>query len=165
MKKWFRIYTWSYRPIPINPWYADLLLAIPRIIASLILAFELGCNKFGVPWTPADKDLSFLQVSDGFVNAIANGIWPFSAAPLFFAWMAGMSETLGALFIAIGLKTRLFAFLLLITMLTAVQRHWGDEVKEMLPAMAFAIISLYSLVLGSGRFGIDHWMCKWIDKK
>jgi putative oxidoreductase len=39
-------------------------------------------------------------------------------------------------------------------------QKWGGEVWEMLPAMGFLWISLYAVVMGSGRFGLDHLIAK-----
>ena len=79
----------------------DILLAVPRIWAGWMLSFRIGCNKFGVPWTPSEKELGFFEVSPGFVEYIAK-MDLFAWAPLFFAWMAGFSETICSLLMALG---------------------------------------------------------------
>jgi putative oxidoreductase len=153
----------------VNPlkkdWIKDILLALPRISAGLILATHFGPKKFGVPWSPSDKELSLFEISPGFVNYLSESDLLFAFAPAFFGWLAGFSEVIAALLMAMGLGTRFFSSMVLITMLTAVGVHWDDGIKEILPALAFAWIALYALVLGSGRLGLDHWISRWRAKK
>ena len=143
----------------------DFLLAIPRIIAGLTLSLGIGLNKFGMPWSPAEKELNLFQVSDGFVNYIAESELFFSAAPLLFAWLAGFAEAVSGLLMAIGFKTRLNAFLIFFTMLVALAVHWTDPLHDKLGSLAFLWVSMYAMILGSGRFGMDHLIHNWLSKK
>lgn len=60
-----------------------------------------------------------------------------------------------------GLLTRPFAFLLVITMLVAIFcQQWDEGVWNMLPAMGFLWVSLYALILGSGKAGADYWIAR-----
>lgn len=138
-----------------SPLWVHIGIAVPRIMATLILAVKYGSNKFGTPFTPEEKGLSLFQISDGFVEFIGGVNDLFALAPLLFAWLAGFSETIGAFFVAIGFRTRFFSLMLIITMLFAIGQHWGEEMKMLLPSLCFFWIGLYSLILGSGRIGID----------
>ncbi|MGB3182480.1 MAG: DoxX family protein [Cyclobacteriaceae bacterium] len=70
--------------------------------------------------------------------------------------MAAASETMGGLLLALRLKTRLASFLIICIMLVAIIfQKWDQGTWGMLPAMGFLWVGLYSLVLGSGRFGLD----------
>ena len=81
----------------------------------------------------------------------------FALAPVFFAWMGAFSEAVGGLFLAFGFKTRIASFLIACTMLVAIfLQKWGQGTWSMLPAMGFLWVSLYNLILGSGRFGLDY---------
>lgn len=81
----------------------------------------------------------------------------FAMFPVFFAWMGAFSEAVGGIFLALGFKTRVAAFLIMCTMLTAMfLQKGGQGLWPMLPAMSFFWVSLYAFVLGSGRFGLDH---------
>lgn len=143
----------------------DLIVAFPRIFCGLILAFGFGASKFGVPWTPAESNLSLFQVPGWFVEDVSKFGGIFSTFPLLFAWLAAASETIGGLCFVLGLKTRLSSFFLLITMLVAVFfQKWNDGLWAMLPALGFLWVTLYSMVLGSGRFGIDYLICKRLEK-
>jgi putative oxidoreductase len=53
------------------------------------------------------------------------------------------------------------------TMIVAIFfQKWGGEVWEMLPAMGFLWVSIHAIVMGSGRFGIDHLISKqWFAKQ
>ena len=155
-------------PVVMKNWYADLLFALPRILCGYFLAYNFGGSKFGVPWSPEGaSDLGFLQVVDWFPQDVANFGGLFATFPLFFAWMAAASEAIGGAFLVLGFKTRVASFLIMCTMLVAICfQKWNDGLWGMLPAMSFLWVSMYNLVLGSGRFGLDYIISKTIlDKK
>lgn len=153
------------RPVLQSHWAADLTLAIPRFIAGMLLAIDFGASKFGMPWSPADKDLGLLQVVEWFPEDVAAYGGIFALAPTFFAWMAAASEAIGGLFLALGYKTRVASFFIACTMLGAIfLQKWGQGTWGMLPAMGFLWLSLYVLILGSGRFGLDYLSQKLFNK-
>ena len=145
------------RPILQSHWGADLTMAIPRFVAGMLLAIDFGASKFGMPWSPADKEFGFLEVAAWFPEDVAQFGGIFALAPTFFAWMAAASEAIGGLFFAFGYKTRVASFFIACTMLGAIfLQKWGQGTWSMLPAMGFLWLSLYVLILGSGRFGLDY---------
>jgi putative oxidoreductase len=130
-------------PVYTSAWYSDLLLALPRIIGCYFLAVNFGGSKFPCP--------------DWFIQDTAKFGGIFAMFPAFFAWAAVLAETFGGALLVMGLFTRFAGFMVMCTMLVAIFfQKWGGEVWEMLPAMGFLWISLYAIVMGSGRFGIDH---------
>ena len=152
-------------PVTQSKWYADLAFALPRIICGLLLTIDFGSSKFGMPWSPADKNLSLFEVVDWFPADVAAYGGLFAAFPVFFAWMGAFSEAVGGLFLALGLKTRVFSFLIMCTMLVAIIfQKWDQGTWGMLPAMGFLWVSMFHLVLGSGRFGIDYLISKRLNK-
>jgi len=158
MKKLFkRLIT----PINMPFWWQDLLLAIPRIVYGYLLTADFGSAKFGLPWSPVDNNLGFFEVSFWFPNDVAEYGGIFAMFPAFFAWMGAFSEAVGGIFWILGLQTRLFSFLIFCTMFVAVfmqQMHNG--MWNMLPAMGFMWLSLFYIIQGSGRFGIDDLIAK-----
>jgi putative oxidoreductase len=81
--------------------------------------------------------------------------------PVFFAWMAAFSEAVGGLFLMFGFQTRMASFLIMMTMLGAIfLQQINEGMWFVLPALGFLWVSLYSLVLGSGRFGLDFLITK-----
>lgn len=158
MKKAIRI---IIVPILQKDWIADLLFAIVRFICGMLLALSFGADKFGMPWTPEGQNLDFFEVSAWFPEDVASYGGIFAMAPIFFAWMGAFSEAVGGVFLAFGLKTRVAAFLIMLTMLTAIfMQKWGQGIWGMLPAMGFLWISIYNLYLGSGRFGLDYLLTR-----
>lgn len=148
-------------PVSFDGWASDILIAIPRIVAGLLLAIDFGASKFGMPWTDSEKNLSLFQVAPWFPEDVAKFGVPFSLAPLFFAWMAAASEAIGGILLAFGIKTRIVAVLIGCTMLVAIFfQKSGQGTWNILPAMGFLWISIYSLVLGSGKIGIDYLLSK-----
>lgn len=148
-------------PVLLPFWWQDFLLAIPRMVCGYLLAVHFGADKFGLPWSPVDKNLDFFHIVYWFPLDVANYGGIFAKFPVFFAWMAGFSEAVGGIFLLIGFQTRIASFLILATMLGAIflqqiqQGMWNT-----LPALGFLWVSLYALTLGSGRFGLDYLFSK-----
>lgn len=162
MKSFVRVLSWMLIPVKVKGWISNILLAVPRVGVGLILAFEMGVRKFGMPWTSADLDLSLFEVSDAFVSGVDSFGLPFSQAPGVFAWLAAASEAIGGLFLVLGLGTRFFSFLLMVTMLVAVFfSKWEEGVIAMLPALGFLWVSIYGLIIGSGKIGLDYLFQKY----
>ncbi len=150
------------KPILMPHWAQDALLTIPRIICGYLLTADFGAAKFGLPWSPADANLGFFEVAFWFPNDVADYGGIFALAPAFFAWMGAFSEAVGGALLLLGFQTRIVSFLILCTMLVAVfLQQWSQGLWMMLPALGFLWVSLFYLVLGSGRFGFDYL----IDKK
>lgn len=149
------------KPVCLPYWWQDFLLAIPRILCGFWLAFEFGAAKFGMPWSPTDKNLGLFEVSFWFPNDVAEYGGIFAMFPAFFAWMGAFSEAVGGLFILIGFQTRIFSFLIVCTMLVAVLlQQFHNGLWSMLAGLGFLWVSLHNLILGSGRFGIDYLITK-----
>ena len=153
------------KPILQESIVTDFLFAIPRVLCGLMLTLSFGSDKFGMPWTSSGVELSLFEVAAWFPEDVANFGGIFAAFPVFFAWMGAASEAIGGLFLALGLNTRIFAFLIGCTMLVAIFfQKWGQGLWGMLPAMGFLWVAIYSIVLGSGRFGLDYLLNKNLDK-
>jgi len=153
-------------PVDINGWVSNILISIPRIIGGLLLTIDFGASKFGMPWTDSEKNLPLFHVAPWFPEDVAKFGMPFSLAPVFFAWMAAASEAIGGLLLVFGFKTRVAGFLIGCTMFVAIFfQKSGEGTWNMLPAMGFLWISIYSFVLGSGKFGIDYLLSKKLFNK
>ena len=138
-------------PVYTSTWYSDLVLAIPRIVGCYFLMVNFGGSKFPTP--------------DWFVEDVSKFGGIFALFPAFFAWAAVLAETFGGALLVLGLGTRLAGFMVACTMLVAIFfQKWGGEVWEMLPAMGFLWISLYAIVMGSGRIGLDHLIAQKIKQ-
>lgn len=152
------------RPTKMSHWASDILIFIPRFVGGALLSIDFGASKFGVPWSPAENELALLTVAEWFPEDVANFGAPFSWAPVFFAWMAAASETIGGVLLALGLATRVNAALIACTMLVAIFfQKWGQGTWSMLPAMGFLWLSFYTLVIGSGRIGLDYLIARKLD--
>jgi putative oxidoreductase len=149
------------KPILLPFWWQDLLVAIPRIICGYLLTVNFGADKFGLPWSPTDKNLGLFEVAFWFPVDVAKYGGIFAYSPVFFAWMAGFSEAVGGLLLVFGFQTRVASFLILVTMLVAIfMQQIQQGMWNTLPALGFLWVSLYALILGSGRFGIDYLISK-----
>lgn len=147
--------------VPMPYWWQDLLLLIPRIICGYLLTAEFGAAKFGLAWSPPENGLGFFEVAFWFPQDVAEYGGIFAIAPAFFAWMGAFSEAVGGLFLLLGFQTRIASFLILCTMLVAIfAQQIQDGLWNCLPALGFLWISLFTIILGSGRFGIDYLLIK-----
>lgn len=159
----------SLKPVIFEKWYYNLLVTIPRVLGGLMLCFEFGSSKFGMPWSTTDE-MGLFQVASWFPEDVAKFGIPFALAPTLFAWLGAASEAIGGLFLAIGLGTRIWSILISFTMLTAIfLQKWPDAMEygsswPLLPALGFLWIGIYSIVLGSGKFGFDYLISKKNDK-
>ena len=142
-------------------WWQDLLLSIPRIVCGYLLAADFGAAKFGLPWSPADNNLGFFEVAFWFPNDVAGYGGIFATFPIFFAWMGAFSEAVGGMLLVIGFQTRIASFLVICTMLVAIfMQQINNGMWNCLPAMGFLWASISTVILGSGRFGIDYLLTK-----
>jgi len=133
------------------------MIFLPRAICGIMLSAGFGADKFGMPWSPAEANLSLFEVAAWFPVDVAEYGGIFAMFPVFFAWMGAFSEAVGGIFLALGWHTRIAAFLLVCTMLVAIfLQQWGGGTWNLLPAASFLWVGIYHVVLGSGRFGIDH---------
>lgn len=114
-------------------------LLLLRLGIGLSLAFGHGLGK--------------LPVSEGFIQGVDELGFPF---PTFFAWSAALSEFLGGILIAIGFLTRPSAFFVTFTMLVAAfLRHADDPFSSKEKAFLFAVVAIFFLIVGPGRYSVD----------
>ncbi|RSK41112.1 DoxX family protein [Hymenobacter perfusus] len=150
-----------FEPLVLLHWWQDALLIIPRVVCGYLLTAEFGVAKFGLPWSPADNNLELFEVAFWFPNDVAAYGGIFALLPGFFAWMGAASEAVGGLLLLLGLGTRVSAFLISCTMLVAIfMQQLPQGMWNTLPAAGFLWAALPSLVLGSGRFGLDYLLAK-----
>jgi putative oxidoreductase len=93
-----KLFSQLTKPHLLPHWSQDLLLAIPRIVCGFLLTSSFGADKFGLPWSPADKHLGLFEVAFWFPNDVAGYGGIFAIAPVFFAWMGAFSEAVGGIF-------------------------------------------------------------------
>ncbi len=143
------------RPVPL-PLVADLLLLIPRAVCGFMLTVYFGAPKFGLPWSPPENGLGFFEVAYWFPADVAAFGGPFAMFPDTLAWLGAFAEGVGGVALLFGLFARPFAFLVMCTMLTAIfMQQWQAGYWNMLPASGFVWFSMFTMVLGAGRFSVD----------
>lgn len=121
--------------------FNETALTLLRVAAGLLMA---GLHGFGkVP--PSEK----------FIGGVESLGFP---APVLFAWLAGLAELAGGLFLAVGFLTRPSALLLAITMFVAAfGKHLSDgwDVKEL--SLIYLCIALVFVFRGAGRISVDRF--------
>jgi putative oxidoreductase len=117
----------------------DLSLSLLRVFTGLSLALAHGLGK--------------VPPSAGFIEHTADLGFPL---PILFGWLAGLSELVGALFLAVGLFTRPAAFMIAGTMFVAgFINHTSDPYGSAEKAYLYFAIAVLYLILGSGRYSVD----------
>jgi putative oxidoreductase len=96
---------------------------------------------------------------DGFTNAVGDMGFP---VPVLFAWLAALSELVGGVLLALGLGTRISAFLIAGTMVVAAFiRHGADPFSDKELALLYLVVTLYFTACGGGRWALDRGIgCK-----
>lgn len=154
------------RPLTLPYWWQDALLLLPRLVCGYLLTAEFGAAKFGLPWSPPDNNLGLFEVAFWFPQDVAAYGGVFARWPAFFAWMGAFSEAVGGLLLLLGLGTRVSALLISCTMLVAIFcQQLAQGMWNTLPAAGFLWVGLMTLVLGSGRFGLDYVLTRWLDRR
>ncbi|AMW03791.1 DoxX family protein [Gemmatimonas phototrophica] len=143
------------KPVPV-PLAGDVLLLVPRLVCGFMLTVYFGAPKFGLPWSPPENGLGFFEVAFWFPNDVAEFGGLFAQFPNTLAWLGAFAEGVGGVCILLGLLARPFAFLIMCTMLVAIFfQQWQAGYWNMLPATGFVWFSLFTMVLGAGRFSLD----------
>lgn len=123
---------------------ANAGVTLLRIFAGVSLALAHGFGK--------------LPPSEGFIDGTAKMGFPM---PMFFAWVGALTESFGALFLALGFLTRLSSLLIVIFMLVAlIGVHGADPYQKQELAFLYLFIALAFLLKGSGDWSIDSFLRK-----
>jgi putative oxidoreductase len=120
---------------------ANIGLLLLRVCAGLTMAFGHGLGK--------------LPPSDGFIGMIQGKMG--LPLPTLMAWLAGLGEFLGGLFMAIGIMTRPSALFMAAVMFMAVFNfHLADPFAAKEKGLLFFIIGLTVVFTGPGKFSLDN---------
>jgi len=125
---------------------AQIALTLLRVVAGTVMIHN-GLDK--------------LADIEGFAEAYVEVIGlPF---PIFFSYVAGLTELLAAPLLAIGLLTRPAALGLLATMLVAIYHHIlvaGLSIPFLELSMIYAGVFAFFLVNGAGDYSVDALLAK-----
>ena len=123
---------------------ANIGIVILRVFIGAALMTH-GCAKL----------FGGMEKFTGFVTSL--GV----PAPHVMAYLAALSESLGALLLAIGLLTRPAAFMILCTMSVAIFGALGDQpfAKQEL-AWLYLIPALMFLLKGAGKWSLDFFISR-----
>lgn len=83
-------------------------------------------------------------------------------APVFWGFMAALSEGLGGLLLALGLFTRPAALFMTLTMAVASTMHLshGDGLQTASHAIELGFVFLGLVLTGPGRHSLDRWLAQ-----
>ena len=128
-------------PIRLHFSYSLLLL---RFIPSIMMIYKHGWNKI----------ISGYEKWNSLGSALTDFIG-LEFLNTFFGFMASLSESVGMVFVIVGLFTRPAAFLLLFTMLVASVNHIVDGKFPELALMYFFVMLVLS-ISGPGKISLDY---------
>ena len=134
--------------------FDNIGLLILRITTGVLMFVNHGYGKI-----IAGKD-RWAKLGNALTDLIG-----FQTLNVFFGFMASFAESIGAIFIAIGLFTRSASVLLFITMLVAIIKHFNDnEFAEL--AFIYWILCLVFILTGPGKLSLDSiFLSKMKNKK
>lgn len=115
-----------------------------RLFSGLAMSLAHGLGKF--------------PPSERFIGVVENLGFP---APALFAWLAGFSEAVGGVFIALGLFTRPMALMLAITMgVAAFLQHGADPFRDKELALLYLAVFIAQFFVGGGRWSVDAFLSR-----
>ena len=138
-----------FRGLPPLPWLAEVGLFALRFYIGLSLFLTSGTSKFSI---------RRLEINPEYLNMVTSMGLP---APMFFAFLGALAETIGALLLMIGLGTRWAALALAITFFVAAFLYGRNTPITFLtlPQLLFWLFLGFALT-GSGRISVDGWVRK-----
>ncbi|MFN3360097.1 MAG: DoxX family protein [Pseudanabaenaceae cyanobacterium] len=123
--------------------------------------FRVVCG-FTMIHNGLDKFADIPGFAEAYVEAIG---LPF---PIFFAYVAAATETIGAPLVMLGLATRPAALGLTATMFVAMYHHIlvaGFSIPYLELSMVYAACFLFLTVMGAGQFSLDSLIARLIAKE
>lgn len=143
------LFTTLLKPNMIPNFWSQTSWALLRLVVGVMMLHN-GLDKFS----------NIESFSQAYVEVIG---LPF---PLFFSYLAALTETVGAPLVAIGLLTRPAAFGLLGTMSVAMYHHVlvsGFNIPYLELSAIYAVCFLFLTVNGAGLFSTDALIANWLD--
>lgn len=124
--------------------YQDIGLLILRIGLGIMMMLHGYPKLFGGPEMWAELGTATQSVGITF-------------APVFFGFMASITEFFGGLFLLLGLFFRPALVLLIVVMIVAAASHLsaGDGFTDTSHSIELAIVFLSMLLIGSGKYSLD----------
>ena len=142
--------------VKIKSTYLNVLIAIPRIATGILLIFDAGRAKIGMPVNETSGYISELMETSFRPS------WMDEKMTFWIDFLEKMGQ--GSVLI-LGFNTRIAAF----AMLWSTAERWlnGLFTKSLATPLyiLFIAVCLYSLILGSGKIGIDYWISRRIQSK
>jgi putative oxidoreductase len=123
----------------------ETLSAVGLLLLRVVVGFGLATH-------------GYQKLFGGHMDQFASGVRSMGfPLPTVFAWIAALSELLGGILIALGLKTRIAAAFAFVTMAVAVFIHHAADpfhVKEL--ALLYLSGAGSVMMIGAGKFSLDR---------
>jgi uncharacterized membrane protein YphA (DoxX/SURF4 family) len=137
-------------------WWKNTAMAIPRITIGIMLLSAQWRLKMGMPVNQLQELLHEHKMTSDWLTMVG---------PDLLFWLDKVEElALGGLMVS-GLNTRLTALSILWTMSERVILSLVHPLASSYLMTVLAIVAGYSLILGSGKLGLDYWIVRFFRKK
>ena len=124
--------------------YSDIGLLILRIFPGVVMFLNHGLNKISAGIAKWER-----------LGVALTDLIGFESLKIFFGFMASYAESIGALFIMLGLLTRFSSFLLFFTMMVASLKHYFEgEFSEL--SFIYGCIYFALIISGPGKYSVDN---------
>ncbi|MDX2231202.1 MAG: DoxX family protein [Leptolyngbyaceae cyanobacterium bins.349] len=137
------------KPTTAPNFWSQTTWAVLRFVVGMMMLHN-GLDKFS----------NIESFSQAYVEVIG---LPF---PIFFSYLAALTETVGAPLVAIGLLTRPAALGLFGTMTVAMYHHVlvsGFNIPYLELSAVYAVCFLFFVINGAGLFSTDALIANWLD--
>ena len=127
---------------------SDIGILILRVFPGFAMFLNHGISKISAGTAKWER-----------LGSVLTDLIGFESLKIFFGFMASYAESLGALFIMVGLLTRFSSFLLFFTMIVASLKHYFEgEFSEL--AFIYGCICFALIISGPGRYSVDNILKK-----
>ena len=145
------------------------------ILGALFKSDATDNTLLQLTWLIVRATVGLLMIHNGIdklgdVQGFADNVVAFIGLPfpVFFTYCAAYAEIVGAILLVLGLFTRLDAAVLLVTMLVAIYFHLKADGFKIMPletASLYALLFLFFLSSGGGRFSLDAAIAPLLESK
>ncbi|MEQ9308602.1 MAG: hypothetical protein RLN90_04055 [Balneolaceae bacterium] len=145
-----------FHKVQIESKMLNILMVIPRMLFGYFIFFDMGRQIIGLPVSEmVMMDAGTIEIIRSFSPRIVE----------FLPWLERMEYWVQGSFLISGFTTRLISFSLLWVVADNLISSPFLIPQNSMTLIFFISTCLYSLVLGSGKYGLDYALMKWFRNR
>lgn len=145
-----------FQKVRIESKSVNVLMLIPRVLFGYFILFDVGREIIGLP-------VSEMQMMDAETIEIIRSFSPRVVEVL--PWLERIEYWVQGAFLSAGFTTRLISFSLLWVVAENLMTNPFLIPQNSTTLIFFISTCLYSLLLGSGKYGLDYKFIKWLKNR